>query len=145
MRHRHAGPDHDLAGRLNDLQPAAGLTEDVNDVQIANGRRAEGSAQQVFGSVRTVSLAMPSGASPSDRRRQFTLAWTLSELVQRCDDMARLAEEMGQNAGAGHYLIETPRLRPSHLRTLVALPTGHMSPSVESDGRVHLFMRCATV
>ncbi|MEQ8370754.1 MAG: hypothetical protein RIE31_03075 [Alphaproteobacteria bacterium] len=134
-------PTSGLASELHRLQPAAGLAADGTATQVAS-RRTNSGNRQIFGTVRTVSIALPDDAQPEDRRSQFALAWTLSDVVRGCDDMARLALEMGQNAAAGHFLIETTRLRPAHLRSLVALPRGVMSPPIETAGRIHLFMRC---
>ncbi len=105
-------------------------------------QRAVGRAGDMTVALRRIFLPLPPQAGPAEERSQGDLAQTVSETVRGCDDMPRLAQEVGASGAVDVGRLRTADL-PARLREVVeALPIGQASQPIRLDDGFLVLMVC---
>ncbi|TAN52653.1 MAG: peptidylprolyl isomerase, partial [Rhodospirillales bacterium] len=88
-------------------------------------------------------LPIPPRSSAVDIRIQTDLIRTAAEAAENCDDMVRLAKELGSQQNPRPGKVTLGALPPNLRQAMESLPAGETTPVLNVQGGVAVFMVCA--
>jgi len=88
-------------------------------------------------------LSVPPRSRPEEVRIQTDLVRTTADAAENCDDMVRLAKELGSQQNPRPGKVTLGALPPNLRQAMEALPAGETTPVLNVQGGVAVFMVCA--